>query len=76
MSGVEVLVAQYSCEELERIHGVQVAFVADRVPRHLHDDVALCACYIVQEGLGNATRDRREAPLLLPAPLVVAGGAA
>jgi len=48
--------ARAACDEVARVHDIQVDFIAEDVPRHTPDDVALCLYRNVQEGLSNATR--------------------
>ncbi len=44
------------CNEVERVHGVEIEFEARHVPRGLADDKQLCIYRILQESLTNAVR--------------------
>jgi len=48
--------AHWVCDEVERVHGIEIEFSSVDVPRHVPDDCALCLYRILQEGLNNATR--------------------
>ena len=48
--------ARWVCDEVARVHGIEIDFGAVDVPRRIPDDCALCLYRILQEGLNNATR--------------------